>query len=93
MKKLLQHLLAHMKTSDDWILIYDSRGSFSRIVGECILMDPYNFTTGVFLGVPVWRECACKNAQLLDVEYFVRIKREYLNTAIARIKELIGSCV
>ena len=93
MKRLLQHLMAHARPSDDWITIYDSRGSFSRIVGDCILLDPYNSNSGMFLGVPVWRECSCRNAQLSDSEFFVRIKREYLRTAIARVKELIGSCV
>lgn len=92
MKKLLQHLLAHMKTADNWIMIYDSKGTFSRIIGDCVLVDPHNPGYGMFLGVPVLRECSCKNEQLSDVDFFVRVKREYLRKAIARVEELIKSC-
>lgn len=92
MKRLLQHLLAHVRTADKWIMIYDNRGTFSRIIGDCILVDSHNPTSGMFLGVPVWRECSCKDEQLSDVDFFIRVKREYLGIAIARIKELIDSC-
>lgn len=92
MRRLLQHLIAHEKTSDDWIVIYDSRGTFSRIIGDCILMDSRNPSLGVFLGVPVWRERSCRNRQLADVEFSIRMKRQYLKIAMARIKELIVSC-
>ena len=92
MKRLLQHLLAHVRTADEWIMIYDSRGTFSRIIGDCILVDSRNPRFGVFLGVPIWREYSCKNEQLSDVEFFVRLKRVHLRVAIARVKELIESC-
>ena len=93
MKRLLQHLLAHVRTADEWIMIYDNRGTFPKIIGDCILLDSHNPKSGVFLGVPVWRECLCKNEQLSDVEFYIRVKREYLGIAIARVKELMGSCV
>ena len=93
MKRLLQHLLAHVRTADEWIMIYDNRRTFPKIIGDCILLDSHNSKTGVFLGVPIWRECLCTNEQLSDVEFFIRMKREYLGVAIARVKELIGSCV
>lgn len=92
MKKLLQHLLAHLRTSDDSIMIYDSLGTFAAIIGECILIDPTNPRVGAFLGIPVMREILCRNEQLSEMEFLVRIKRKYLNLAIARIKDLISSC-
>ena len=92
MKKLLQHLLAHELTSDAWVMIYDNKGTLPRIIGDCILLDPHNPRLGVFLGVPVWREYSCRNAQLSDGEFFIRIKREFLRLAISRVRELIESC-
>lgn len=93
MKKLLQHLIAHERTADEWIMIYDNRGTFPQIIGDCILVDSHNPKTGIFLGVPIWRDYSYKNVQLADIEFFIWVKREYLGVAIARVKELIGSCM
>lgn len=87
MRKLLDHLKAHLSTADPWILVWDNRGTFSRKVGERIRIC--NLATGAsqLFGIPV--RTSTRVDYRGEVVLETRVERAELPELIARTESLL----
>ena len=89
MKRLLEHLIAHLNTKDPWILVYDNIGSLPSRIGDCITLNSFDSDRGMLFGFPVVREITAGNAMSYNPVFSVRLSRQYLLPMIDQLKKMV----
>ena len=90
MKRLLEHLIAHKRTKDPWILVYDSMGSLPSGIGDCITLNSFGSDQGLLFGFPVVREITAGDVETCNPVFSVRVSRQYLQPMIECLQKMVA---